>query len=143
MTPKGRYFARLLATQPPGPILRVEQTGLDTLELRRMAGLEKIELPAHVQSEWQEGRERFGERIALRSIRFGHAFERDILIVGGKMNLLLRIEQHGRGAVGDGHERLNGGLVRKGRDCFAEPSLDADDIERTNHGSLDGSRCPL
>src|SRR6202140_5801073 len=59
------------------------------------------------------------------------------------MNLLLRIEERGRGAVGDGPERLNGCLVRKPREGFAEPSLDADDIERANHGSLDGSRCPL
>src|ERR1700722_287765 len=119
MPPKGRYFARLLATQPPRPILRVEQTGLDTLELRRMQGLQKIELPPHIQSEWQEGRERLGERIALRSIRFGHEFERLILVVRGKMNLLLRVEQHGGGAVGDGHERLNGRLVRKCPECFA------------------------
>ena len=59
------------------------------------------------------------------------------------MNLVLRIEQHDRGAMGDRHERFNGRLVRKRRECFAEPSLDADDIERTSHGSLDGSRCPL
>src|ERR1700722_10164256 len=121
MTAERCQFARLLAAQPPGPILRVEKTGLHTLELRRMAGLEQLKLPACVQSERQGGGERLGDRIALRSIRCGDEFERRILVVGSKTDLLVGIEQNHRGAMGDGHERLYGGLVRKRGECFVEP----------------------